>query len=139
MLEAISLTNNCCDHRAGAITADPSACMHWTADQFSRLVTTKHGVIISARGMETPFELKSPSSYHRLPEIQDIIRLWRSGSVCFEKLEASEWASLKQARDGGSAAPKVLGRRPMRGVLTVGRKCKGPMKSAAYIEDSDAE
>lgn len=127
---------------AGTITRNPSLRMRWTKRGFFCGLTLAHGIVISGT---VQFTFKHPSQYYRLSEVQACKRVWSSGMLHFTRLSDEDWQELMQ-RDRSEKQQRRLGRfqtvhgrRPMRGVMTVGLKNKGPIKSDQYVEESEIE
>lgn len=112
--------------------------MRWTEGGFFRALTLGYGVVISGGAR---FTFKRPAQYNKLSEVQACKHMWLRGMLRFARLGDSEWTAIKE-RDRESRkrcqklgqAHAVRGRRPVRGVMTVGLRSKGPIKSAEVVE-----
>lgn len=126
-------------------TEIPHTAMHWKADSFQEYITAKYGLKIS--GMPAGYKLWHPSKIRGLDTLQRLIRMWRNGTIHFDKLDRGkfDWVraeyeivrSKRCAERGSMVAEKK--RRDQRGVMTVGATGKGQLKSTEFILDSETD
>jgi hypothetical protein len=88
----------------GTITDDPGARMQWV--YYWRNVVRRYLVLI--HGWPARFPFKNLSNSGSIGDLEDLLRMWRTGKIYWRKLSDEEFRKMDEQRDNDIEAGNII-------------------------------